>query len=213
VRAIFALLFLTATVRAQDDFEIQVYDYEITEKNHGSFELHLNAFADGTSHFTLEPHMGLLTWLEAGAYFETQLNPDGSFHYGGVKLRLKGRVPRRLHGFGLALNVEWSSEPSGMGGELRPIVDFEWKRLYLSVNPIVTFSGEGVDFEPAVKIAIRVVKPLALGAEYYGTVTAGIQRLFGVLDAVYGKIGLNLGAGYSWGDNQWIVKAIVAYEL
>ena len=123
------------------------------------------------------------------------------------------RVPKRLHGFGLALNGEWSAEVTGQGGELRPIIDFQWRRLYVSVNPIVSFDGTRVDFEPAVKASVKVIAALALGVEYYGTATAGIERVFGVLDAEYGRLGLNLGAGYSFGDNHWIVKAIVALEL
>jgi hypothetical protein len=198
--------------RAQDDFEIQVYDAETAARGRSGFELHLNAGSDNFSHFTLEPHVGLLEWLEAGAYFQTQLRPDGTFEYAGVKLRLKMRVPRRLRGFGMALNGEWSAEPSGMGGELRPIVDFEWKRLYVSVNPIVSF-GSSVDFEPAAKVTVKIIPALALGAEWYGTATAGVERIFGVLDAGWGRLGLNVGAGYSFGDNQWIVKAIVSCEI
>ena len=207
------LLFLTTAARAQDNFEIQVYDAATSQPGHSGFELHLNAFGNGVSHFTLEPHVGLLSWLEAGAYFETLLGPDGNFHYAGVKLRLKMRVPRRLKGFGLALNGEWAAEVTGQGGELRPIVDFQWRRLYVSVNPIVSFDGLHVDFEPAVKVTVKAISALVLGVEYYGTATAGIERIFGVLDAEYGNLGLNLGAGYSFGDNRWIVKAIVSLEL
>src|SRR3954465_12696489 len=132
MRAFFCVLVLSAQAWAQDDFEIQVYDAETAARHEAGFELHLNAFGDGFSHFTLEPHIGLTDWLEAGAYFETFLEGD-QFHYGGVKLRLKGRMPRRHHGFGMALNVEWSAEPGGQGGELRPVVDFEWRRLYVAV--------------------------------------------------------------------------------
>jgi hypothetical protein len=212
VRALVCLLLLTAQARAQDDFEIQVYDAETAARHEAGFELHLNAFANRLSHFTLEPHIGLLDWLEAGAYFQTFL--DGNdFRYGGVKLRLKARMPHRHHGFGMALNVEWSAEPGAMGGELRPIIDFEWRRLYVAVNPIVSFDAKGADFEPAVKTTIRIIAPLAAGVEYYGAVTAHVHRLLGVIDVSWGRLGLNAGAGYSWGDNRWLVKAIVGYTF
>jgi hypothetical protein len=212
VRALLICLLLAGAARAQDDFEIQVYDAETAARGEAGFELHLNAFADGQSHFTLEPHVGLTGWLEAGAYVQTFL--DGNdFHYGGAKLRLKGRMPRRHHGFGMALNVEWSAEPSGMGGELRPIVDFEWRRLYVALNPIVSFGPEGADFEPAVKVNVRIISALAAGVEYYGTVAAHVHRLVGVLDVGWGRLGLNVGAGYSWGDNRWLVKGIVGYAF
>jgi hypothetical protein len=217
VRTLVCVLLLAAPARAQDDFEIQVYDAETAAVGQSGFELHLNTGGDDYSHFTLEPHVGLLGWLEAGAYLQTQLLPDGSFEYAGVKLRLKARVPRRLRGFGLALNVEWSAEPGqmgGMGGELRPIVDFQWRRLYLAVNPIVSFDFSGsVDFEPAVKLGIKVIEPLWVGAEYYAAAVSGVQRILGVIDVVYGRVGLNLGAGYSFGDDKWLVKAIVGLQI
>jgi hypothetical protein len=215
VRAIFLFLLIGATARAQDAFEIQVYDAETAAPKTAGFELHINTGGDLISHFTLEPHVGLLNWLEAGAYFQTRLLPDGSFEYAGVKLRLKARVPRRIRGFGFALNLEWSATPDErFAGEARPILDFSWRRLYVAVNPIVSFTFAGaVDFEPAAKITIRVFGPMALGAEWYGTATAGIERVFGVMDVEYGRLSLNLGAGYSFGDDKWIVKSIVGLEI
>jgi hypothetical protein len=215
VRAAVLLLLIGANARAQDAFEIQVYDAETAAPKTSGFELHINTGGDRFTHFTLEPHVGLLSFLEAGAYFQTQLLPDGSFEYAGVKLRLKARVPRRIRGFGFALNLEWSATPDErFGGEARPIIDFEWRRLYVSVNPIVSFTFAGaVDFEPAAKIVIRVFAPLSLGAEWYGTATAGIERIFGVADVEYGRLSLNLGAGYSFGDDKWIVKAIVGLTI
>jgi hypothetical protein len=213
---ILGLLFLSVPARAQDPFEIQVYNSETAAPRESGFELHLNTSADRFTHMTLEPHVGLNRWLEAGAYFQTQLDPDGTFHYEGVKLRLKMRVPRLIGNvLGLALNVEVSSEPSeGFAGEARPILDLQWKRLYLAVNPIVsfTFAGE-VDFEPAAKFAVILFKPLSVGAEYYGSVREHIQRIFGAFDVDYGRIGLNFGAGYSFGDDKWIVKAIVGLTI
>ena len=220
MRAIFfVVLLLPAVARAQDAFEIQVYDAETAPKGQSGFELHINTGGDHFTHFTLEPHVGLLSWLEAGAYFQTALRPDGVFDYAGVKLRLKARTPRRLARLiGLGLNVEISSVPrpyeNGFGGEVRPIIDLEWRRLYISVNPILSFDFEGnIDFEPAAKLSLKVIPALAVGAEYYGAVSAGVNRILGVIDAEYGRIGLNLGAGYSFGPNTWLVKAIVGLAI
>jgi hypothetical protein len=218
MRFIIALLMLSSTARAQDAFEIQVYDSQTAAPATAGFELHLNTGGDHLTHFTLEPHVGLLAWLEAGAYFQTVLRGDDRFDYGGVKLRLKARVPRRLGGVvGLALNGEVSIVPKpyedGVGGELRPIVDVSWRRLYFSVNPIVSFDRHGVDFEPAVKATVRIVGPLGAGAEYYAAVRPKVQRLLGVIDVERGRLSLNFGADYTFGERQWTVKAIVGLEI
>ena len=100
---------------AQDAFEIQVYDSETAPPRDFGLEVHLNyvASADPIAHFTLEPHVGLAPWCEAGAYFQTALSPDGTFDYAGVKLRFKARVPHKVaHGLlGLALNGELLAAP------------------------------------------------------------------------------------------------------
>src|SRR5262249_36236632 len=129
------------------------------------------------SHYTLEPHIGLTPWLEAGAYFQTALRPDNQFDYAGVKLRTKGRLPFRPAGFGFALNVEVSSVPkiyeaARIGSEFRPVIDFRSGRLYLSVNPIVSVDFDGPwaghpQLQPAAKLAVELIGGLAIGCEYY----------------------------------------------
>lgn len=222
LRSLVGFLVITCIARvsrAQDAFEIQVYDTESTPAGVSGLELHVNAGGDRFTRFTLEPHVGLSSWLEAGAYLQTALRPDGGFDYAGVKLRLKGRAPRRLWGLvGVGINLEISSVPrpyeDGLGVELRPIVDLEWRRLYLSVNPIwsVDFKG-GFDFEPASKLSVRVIRPIAVGAEYYGAARAGVNRILGAVDVTYGRIGINLGAGYGFGENRWLAKAILGLEI
>ena len=97
-----------------------------------------------------------------------------------MKFRAKARYPRRLLGglLGLALNVEYGFIPSTYeahvrGSEIRPVVDLTWRRLYLSVNPIlsVDLAGDAAghpQFEPAATATVRVVGNLSLGVEYYG---------------------------------------------
>ncbi len=45
MRALVCLLLLTSQARAQDNFEIQVYDAETAKKNDAGGELHINVFA------------------------------------------------------------------------------------------------------------------------------------------------------------------------
>jgi hypothetical protein len=219
---------------AVDEFEIQVYDAETAPVDESGFELHLNHDVRANlTHLTLEPHLGLLPWLEAGAYFQTALVGD-RFAYGGAKLRVKGRVPWRLARLvGLALNLELSAVPAEfesnrLGMELRPIVDVRWWRLYVSVNPIVSIDLMGglaghPQLEPCATVTISIINAVNFGAEYYaglGPIDAPfpvgqqVHRLFAVTNIEYHRIGLNLGVGYGLaGGERWIVKSIVGLAL
>ncbi len=242
------VLGLARAAFAQDAFEIQVYDSETAEPRAVGLEVHLNYFAAGVTtpsspelpsdrvaHFTIEPHVGLASWAEAGAYFQTALRPDGSFDYAGVKLRLKTRIPHKLaHGLvGLALNYELSSVPrtyeaTGLGAELRPIIDVAWKRLYASVNPIIGFDFFGPDaghplFEPTATVLVSFVDGWAMGVEYYGVIGpidaplpagAEVHRLFVVSTMTYKWFGLHVGGGYGFtAGDKWIAKAILSFDL
>ena len=240
---------LARVAAAQDAFEIQVYDSEAAAPGDVGVEVHLNYVAVGESaissagelpsdhvtHLTLEPHVGLAPWCEAGAYFQTALRPDGSLDYAGVKLRLKTRVPRKLgRGLvGLALNFELSAvprtyEPTGLGGELRPIVDVAWKRLYASVNPILGFDFFGADaghpqLEPAATVLVSIVEGWAMGVEYYGVFgpidrplpsEQQVHRLFAVATVTYRWFGVHVGGGYGFAaGDKWIAKAILSFDL
>lgn len=252
VRGLAIVAFVVGVQRAavaQDAFEIQVYDSETAPPKDVGLEVHVNHVAvgeratspagelpsDGVTHLTLEPHVGLTRWCEAGAYFQTALRPDGAFDYAGVKLRLKARVPRKLaHGIiGLALNGELSSVPrtyeaTGLGGELRPIADFAWKRLYASVNPILGFDFFGADaghpqLEPAATLLVSIAEAWAMGVEYYAALgpidrplPAGeqVHRLFAVATVTHKWFGLQVGGGYGFvAGDKWIAKAILSFDL
>ena len=249
---VFALVVLAGggTARAQDAFEIQVYDSGTAPPGGVGVEMHFNTVIVGdkqgeapelathhVSHLTLEPHVGIAEWCEAGAYIQTAIRPDGGYDFAGLKLRFKARWPRKLAGIvGLALNGELSSipqeyEPHRFGSEIRPIIDFTWKRLYAAVNPIVSIDLAGShaghpQLEPAAKLSVRAAKWLALGAEYYGAYgpvdhfdarDQQSNRLFGALDFDHDwgpfKLAVNAGAGYDFtGPDKVIAKLIVGFD-
>jgi hypothetical protein len=247
--AVFVLCALARVAAAQDAFEIQVYDAETAPPRDVGLEVHLNYFASGVTttspegelptdrvaHLTLEPHVGLARWCEAGAYFQTALRPDGGFDYAGVKLRLKTRVPRRVgRGLvGLALNGELSAvpriyEPTGLGGEIRPIVDVAWRRLYASVNPILGFDFFGADaghpqLEPAATVLVALAEGWQMGAEYYAALgpidrplppEKQVHRLFVVATVTHAWFGVHVGAGYGLAAGEkWIAKAILSFDF
>jgi hypothetical protein len=242
------MLLAPRTARAQDAFEIQVYDAETAPPGDTGFELHVNSALVGVTtlspegelpsqrvtHLTLEPHVGLLPWCEAGGYLQAAIRPDGTFDYAGVKLRFKMRVPRRLHNLiGLALNLELSSLPrtyeaTQLGSELRPVIDLEWRRLYASVNPIIGIDFESTlaghpQLEPAATILIRILPQWTAGLEYYGAygpidhpfpAASQIHRLFVVTNVEHKWFAFHIGAGYGFtAGDKWIVKSILSFDL
>ena len=246
-------LLRAAPARAQDAFEIQVYDAATAEAGTGGLELHSNVVATGqretggngelpthhVAHFTLEPHFGLTRFCEAGVYIQTALRPDGLFDYGGIKLRVKLRVPRRLYRerIGLAINFEYSDLPAAYeanryGSEIRPVIDLRLGRFYSSVNPIVGIDLAGPlagrpQLAPAAKVSLDVTHSLALGVEYYaalGPIDAPFaasqqtHRLFAAADFehTFGSVrfGLNAAAGYGLAaGDRVLIKLIMGLEF
>ena len=195
-----ALSLWAASSRAQDRFEIQVYDSQTAPPLSPGMEVHTNYSAQGTlqqtsegerptnhvARITFEPHLGLNAFSELGSYFQTALQPSGAYDFAGVKLRFKMRYLHKLWDLvGLAANFEISWVPPGYeankwGSEIRPIADIHWRRLYASINPIFSIDFKGKDaglpqLQPAAKIGVDTFPGLQIGAEYYaglGPITA-----------------------------------------
>jgi hypothetical protein len=237
-RAALAICVLfAARASAQDRFEIQVYDSEVAAAGEPGLELHLNYVARGSAetnhllHLTLEPHLGVFGWGEAGGYLQGALRPDGSFDYGGAKLRFKLKWPEKILGgaLGLAANFELSLVPeryeeNRWGSEVRPIIDARIGPVYASFNPILSTDLAGPlaghpQFEPAAKVAFFLLPQLSIGPEYYAGLgpldsllpsASQSHALYGVLDFAGRYFDLNLGAGHGFAaGDEWVVKAIV----
>jgi hypothetical protein len=248
--AALALMMWPLGAHAQDRFEIQVYDSQIAPPGGVGLEVHVNHVAAGThdvengeaptdrqTHLTFEPHLGLTPWCELGAYFQAGFDADGTARWAGFKGRFKARLPRRYARdiIGLAVNLELSDVPARyesnvLGSEIRPVIDFAWRRLYASINPILDIDLEGKlagrpQLQPAAKVAITAMPNLAFGLEYYsafGAVTGfsplsqQTHQLYAVVDVAHVispklAVDVNFGAGYNLADNgdRWVVKAIV----
>jgi hypothetical protein len=235
-------------VHGQDRFEVQVYDSQTAGTLNPGLETHWNFSARGTqepategelpthhvTRLTFEPHLGLSELTELGAYFQTAQQPGGAYEFAGLKLRFKIRYPRKLDGFlGLAVNFELSGVPSKYeanvwGGEVRPIADVRWHRLYAAINPILSLDFKGSyagrpQLEPAAKVGIDAVPAsLQLGAEYYGglgpvtglfAVADQTHNVFGVIDFTSSYVDINFGIGYGLAaGDRWIVKSIIGFH-
>ncbi|HEY0990699.1 MAG TPA: hypothetical protein VGD80_26785 [Kofleriaceae bacterium] len=222
----------SGAARAQDAFEIQVYDSETAARGEPGLEVHVNQqLIDGASdetHATFEPHYGLADWAELGGYFQTSMTTTGDLSYAGVKLRLKLRRTGRLwkDRIGLAVNGELSVVPARFesqmwGSEVRPIIDLREGRLYAAINPILAIELKGdaaghPQLEPAAKIGVRLGTAISVGVEAYGAFgplddlgSEHGSRLFGVVDLTGDWWDVNVGAGYSWGSTEHAVAKMI----
>ncbi|HCN84014.1 MAG TPA: hypothetical protein DIT07_10405 [Sphingobacteriaceae bacterium] len=181
-------------VKAQENYEIQVYGSETTEKGRTMVELHSNFTFDGSTtitdgllpsnhvfHETIEITHGWNSWFETGFYIFNEIGSGGRTAYVGSHIRPRVMVPKSLGWpVGLSLSTEFGFQKRAYSGstggiEIRPIIDKEWGNLYISFNPTIekSFSGEGVGegftFSPNLKTSYNFTKVFGLGFEYYGS--------------------------------------------
>ncbi|MEN0054225.1 MAG: hypothetical protein AAGC65_11175 [Mucilaginibacter sp.] len=191
---LFILTFLTLKLKAQDNYEIQVYGSETVEKGKTMVELHSNYTADGSKavnngelptnhveHETIEITHGWTTWFETGFYIFNSIGDAGRTAYVGSHIRPRVAAPADWNWpVGVSISTEFGFQKSSFSAntstlEIRPIIDKKWNKIYLSVNPTLEKSFRGPDenrgftFSPNVKGSYDVTKVVALGLEYYGS--------------------------------------------
>jgi hypothetical protein len=242
-----------ARALAMDKFEIQVYQGEHDDPGQASVELHGNytiaghtqpAYAgeippDGVLRFTLEPALGITSWLELGAYLQTMVAPNAGTRFAGWKLRTKLILPERLGlPVVLGINVEIgrvpkSVEDAGWANEFRPIIGLPLGRFTFTFNPLFGFALTGTeagkpDFEPALKAKWSSNLGFAVGLEHYAALGRFDQGFVGLreqehltfavldLEPAAGEPEspweLNVAVGRSLTDatpQRWLLKAIV----
>lgn len=190
---LFAALF-TLQVKAQDNYEIQVYGSQTVEQGHTMVELHSNFTTNGSKfgagtelptnhvlHETIELTHGWTTWFETGFYIFNSIGNDGRTAYVGSHIRPRVAVPEEWHWpVGVSLSTEFGFQKAAFDAntcslEIRPIVDKTWNKIYLAINPTLekSFAGPqantGLIFSPNVKGSYELSKLLAVGLEYYGS--------------------------------------------
>ena len=184
---------LSAVARAQENYEIQVYGSETIPRGVTMIELHNNFTAKGSKktddgtlptnhawHETIEITHGFNDWFETGFYIFMSARNGSGWDFVGTHIRPRFRVPPKWHwpvGVSLSQEVgyvrrqfsedEWS-------WEIRPIVDKEMGKWYLTFNPVLerALSGPGTkrgfEFSPNLKVSYSVTKKVDAGLEYYG---------------------------------------------
>jgi hypothetical protein len=185
---------------AQDNYEIQVYESETVPNYSTMFELHSNVTVFGNTqrvngvvpsqyawHETVEITQGITPWFEIGGYlFMSGNKGDYLLHWVGDHIRPRIRVPEKWKWpVGLSLSTEVGYQlreycEDTWTLEIRPIIDKEYKNFYVSFNPVVDYSIQGLNhdagpqFSPAVKMSYKFLKKtqVELGFEYYGGIGA-----------------------------------------
>ncbi len=182
------------TIRAQDNYEIQVYGSETVPAGDTMVELHSNftaegnkAPADGTlptyhqEHETVEITQGWTEWFETGWYIFTSGAAGQGYRWVGDHIRPRVRVPSSWEWpVGVSISTEIGYQRPDFSRdtwtwEIRPIVDKQLGPWYLGFNPALERSwhgpsvASGVEFSPAVKVSYQATKKVQVGFEYYGT--------------------------------------------
>lgn len=193
ITLIFAVL-LSTGVKAQDNYEIQVYGSETVDSGRTMLELHSNYTANGFTrtvdgqlpdnhvvHETIEITHGWTPWFETGFYFFNSIGSEGRTAYVGSHIRPRFAAPLSWNWpVGVSISTEFGFQKKAFSAntstlEIRPIVDKKWNKLYISVNPTLDKSFAGPDqnrgfiFSPNIKGSYDVTKVVALGLEYYGS--------------------------------------------
>jgi hypothetical protein len=246
----FIFLFSCCVCAAQDNYEIQVYGSETVAKYNTMVELHSNFTFDGQKqtengvlptnhilHETVEITHGFTDFFEVGFYFFNAIGDDKRTTYVGSHIRPRVMVPKSWHWpVGVSLSMEGGYQKRNYSEddwslEIRPIVDKQMGKLYVSLNPTFDKSFHGVNknegyvFSPNVKAAYNITKVVAAGFEYYGSigplnnfppVQSQQQQLFIALDLDWSP-DWEFNCGYGWGfthstDNA-IFKVILGYRF
>ena len=236
--------------KAQDNYEIQVYASQTVAKGNTMVELHSNYTFDGQKeiengvlptnhvfHETVEITRGWTPWFETGFYLFNTIGSDNRTSYVGSHIRPRVMAPPSWNwpvGVSLSLEAgyqkrEYSEDDWTL--EIRPIVDKQLGKLYLSFNPTFDKSFHGVNknlgyvFSPDVKAAYNVTKVIATGFEYYGSLgplndfqpyQSQQHQLFAAIDLDWSP-DWELNFGYGWGFTQStdnaIFKVILGYRF
>ncbi len=194
--ALLALLALAAIVarpvRAQDNYEIQVYGAELVPVGVTMLELHTNYTFDGVAgtggvlssrhalHETVEITHGFTDWLEIGCYVFTSAQAGTGWQWVGDHVRPRISAPARWHwpvGVSVSQEIGYqrrSYSEDTWTWEIRPIVDRRFGPLYVSLNPVFDralkgpSAGAGFGFSPNAQVTVDVTPRVTAALEYYG---------------------------------------------
>jgi hypothetical protein len=213
------------TGNAQENYEIQVYGSETVAPKRTMVESHTNFTFSGSKdvvdgviptqhavHETIEITQGINPWFETGFYIFTSYNPKYGYQWVGDHIRPRVRAPEEWKWpVGASVSFEFGYQRHAFSEdtwtlEIRPIIDKEIGRWYLSFNPTLdrSFHGpgvsQGVSFSPNFKASYKVNKRVDAGLEYYGALgpVTGFDPFRDQQQQILPSIDLNLGPDWEF---------------
>ncbi|GAC1670319.1 MAG: hypothetical protein NVS9B4_26300 [Candidatus Acidiferrum sp.] len=235
---------------AQTNYEIQVYGSDMVQKHQTMVELHSNFTINGSKavengvlpnnhamHETIEITHGLSDWAEVGFYIFTYERSGYGVQWVGDHIRPRVRIPPKWKWpVGLSLSNEIGYQRRKFSAdtwtwEMRPIVDRQLGKWYLSFNPTFdkSFHGDSVHdgfvFSPNFKFSYDFTKKIAGGLEYYGSLGPATQflplsqqeqQIFPSIDLNVNprwEINFGLGVGLTRSTDHLIAKMILGYRF
>src|SRR5437868_8897922 len=148
------LLLASASILAQDNYEIQVYGAETVAPRNTMIELHSNFTVNGSKtitdgvlptqhalHETIEITQGFNSWFETGLYIFTSARSGSGWQWVGDHIRPRVRAPESWHWpVGVSISNEIGYQRRAFSTDtwtwdLRPTVDEKLRRWYWSFNP------------------------------------------------------------------------------
>jgi hypothetical protein len=241
---------VAGVARAQDNYEIQVYGYDLVEKDHTMVELHSNFTFQGSKtvqdrmlptnhqlHETIEITHGFTDWFETGFYIFTCEKNGLGIDWVGDHIRPRVAVPKKWNwpvGVSVSQEIGYQRRQFSVDTwtyELRPIVDKQLGRWYLSFNPTFDKSlhgqtaSQGFVFSPNAKVSYDITKKIAGGFEYYGSlgpvtgfdpVAEQQQQIFPTIDLNLSpkwEVNFGVGVGVTRATDHLIAKLILGYRF
>ncbi len=188
-----SLFLCSGALRAQDNYEIQVYSVDTVAPHSTMVEFHTNFTAEGQKnvvdgvqptnhaiHETIEITQGFTEWFETGFYIFSSARSAAGWDWVGDHIRPRFRVPEKWHwpvGVSISNEIGYqrrSFSPDTWTWEIRPIIDQTIRHWYWSFNPTIDKSlhgenvSQGFEFSPNAKVAYGFTKVISGGLEYYG---------------------------------------------
>jgi len=231
---------------AQGNYEIQVYGSDTVLPGRTMVELHSNFTLEGSKtttdatlptnhqeHETVEITQGWTNWFETGFYIFTSAGPHQGYKWVGDHIRPRVRVPDSWKWpVGVSLSTEIGYQRplfsrDTWSWEIRPIVDKQLGRWYLSFNPALERSwhgpsvSHGVEFSPDFDLGFQLNKRVAAALEYYGSlgniigfdpVAEQQQQIVPALDFDLGpdwELNFGVGVGVTKSTDHLLIKMIL----
>jgi hypothetical protein len=216
---------LAPNVRAQENYEIQVYGSETMPVGTTMFELHSNYTLDGRRetdagvlpthhalHETVEVTHGFTPWFEIGTYLFASAVPGQPWRVIGSHIRPRVRAPESWSwpvGASLSMEVGYQDRrysTDTWSVEIRPIVDKQFGPWYASFNPTIErglhgeTAGEGFEFSPNAVVNRDFTRKLNLGVEYYGVMGSiyGFAPRAAQSHQLFGVVNLDMGPDWEF---------------